>query len=269
VREVGPTDGPVLVLLHGWTVTADLNWFASYAALAERYRVVALDHRGHGRGIRSRRSFRLTDCADDVVAVADALGIESFVPVGYSMGGPIALETWRRHRHRVDGLVLCATFASIPSAPRGRPRLQALGLLGHGIRAVPHPVRRAGFEQVLRQQTDGRALPPWIFDEVASGDPRALLQAGGEIGRFDARPWAGDIDVPTAVVVTARDSVVPPSRQHALAHAIPDAHHLTLDGDHDVCVMRAAHFLPTMLDACERVTLEAASERGSSLYSPP
>ena len=78
------------MLLHGWTATADLNWFTCYAPSAEQFRVVALDHRGHGRGMRSRKTFRLEDCADDTVAVCDVLGIDSFIPVGYSMGGPIA-----------------------------------------------------------------------------------------------------------------------------------------------------------------------------------
>jgi 3-oxoadipate enol-lactonase len=83
VRTVsGPVGAPTVVLLHGWTATADLNWFTCYEALGEHFRVVALDHRGHGRGIRSRKAFRLEDCADDAVAVCDVLGIEQFIPVG-------------------------------------------------------------------------------------------------------------------------------------------------------------------------------------------
>jgi 3-oxoadipate enol-lactonase len=110
VRHVeGPPGAPTLVLLHGWTATADLNWFTTYHPLGRQYRVIAIDHRGHGRGIRSKKAFRLEDCADDAVAVCDVLGIERFVPVGYSMGGPIAQLIWRQHPERVAGLVLCAT----------------------------------------------------------------------------------------------------------------------------------------------------------------
>ncbi|MBW2629282.1 MAG: alpha/beta fold hydrolase [Deltaproteobacteria bacterium] len=96
------------MLLHGLAATGPLNWFTAFSDLAERYHVVAVDHRGHGRGIPTRR-FRLKDCADDVVAVADALGIRKFIAVGYSMGGPIAKLCWSRHPERVRGLVLCAT----------------------------------------------------------------------------------------------------------------------------------------------------------------
>jgi len=107
VRKIdGPLGAPTLLLLHGWTATADLNWFRCYKPLSEHFNVVALDHRGHGHGIRSRRLVRLEDCADDAVAVCDVLGIEQFIPVGYSMGGPIAQLIWRRHPERVSGLVL-------------------------------------------------------------------------------------------------------------------------------------------------------------------
>ena len=109
IREAqGPRDAPTLVLLHGLAATGRLNWFTALPALSERFRVIVVDHRGHGRGIRTHH-FRLADCADDAVAVADHLGIESFIAVGYSMGGPIAKLCWSRHPDRVRGLVLCAT----------------------------------------------------------------------------------------------------------------------------------------------------------------
>src|SRR4051794_41166201 len=95
VREaMGPPGAPTLILLHGLGATAALNWFPVFELLSEHFHVVALDHRGHGRGIRPTRRFRLADCADDVVALADQLGIDTFIPVGYSMGGPIAQLIW-------------------------------------------------------------------------------------------------------------------------------------------------------------------------------
>ncbi len=77
IRELhGPSpDAPTVVLLHGLGATGALNWFPAFGALARHFRVVAMDHRGHGRGIRSRRPFRLEDCADDVAALIDELGV--------------------------------------------------------------------------------------------------------------------------------------------------------------------------------------------------
>src|SRR5581483_4027387 len=120
VREVGTGQAgqPPLVLLHGFTATSALNWVTVFGPLARSFRVLAIDHRGHGRGIRPNplRGFRLEDCADDVIALADELGLERVIPVGYSMGGPIAQLTWRRHPSRVAGLVLCATARNFRGA---------------------------------------------------------------------------------------------------------------------------------------------------------
>src|ERR1700736_6534229 len=81
IRErAGPDGAPTVILLHGLAATAGVNWFACFRELARHYHVVALDHRGHGQGIRTGiRGFRLEDCADDVAAVADVLGIEDMI----------------------------------------------------------------------------------------------------------------------------------------------------------------------------------------------
>ncbi len=89
LRDSGETDParPAVMLLHGWMVTADLNWHGAYDALAAAgYRVLAVDHRGHGRGLRAMAPFRLEDCAADAAAILRELGVVPAVVVGYSMG---------------------------------------------------------------------------------------------------------------------------------------------------------------------------------------
>ena len=138
VREMeGPPGAPTMLLLHGWTATSDLNWFPSYRALSARFHVVAFDHRGHGRGLRARRRFRLSDCADDAAEVATALGIERFIVAGYSMGGAVATLLWQRHRARVDGLVLCATASTFFETRTDRLRLGMLDPISVAARALP------------------------------------------------------------------------------------------------------------------------------------
>ena len=142
VRECGEPEGaPVVVLLHGWTATAALNWYPSFAPLANNFRVIALDHRGHGRGLRSRASFRLEDCADDVAALLGAVGVERCIAVGYSMGGSIAQLLWQRHPNVVDGLVLCATVATFHGTPR-EVLLSTMATAGASSLAAPHPAAR-------------------------------------------------------------------------------------------------------------------------------
>lgn len=272
VREAGAGSPgqPALVLLHGWTVTAALNWVHAFTPLAGSFRVIALDHRGHGRGIapsRARR-FRFDDCADDVVALADALGIERVIPVGYSMGGPVAALTWRRHPSRVAGLVLCATSSHFPS-PSGS-RSAGLGMAVRGgvlgvataLRTAPPLVRQRATAAILERRA--ARLPEWALEEVSWNDPAAIIEAFAELRAFDAEPWLGDIDVPTAVIVTTDDQVVPPVRQRQLAADIPGASLWEVEGDHSACVTNPDAFVPALVDACRWVSGRAAASGGCS-----
>ena len=133
IHEVaGPPSAPVIVLLHGWSATAELNWHPYLDTLGRHFRVIAMDMRGHGRGIRSEGPFRLDECADDVAALADHLGIDRCAVVGYSMGGAVGQLLWQRHRSLVDGLVFCSTSAAF----RSNARLRLLFRAAAGASAV-------------------------------------------------------------------------------------------------------------------------------------
>ena len=256
VRELaGPPGAPTLLLLHGWTASADLNWFRCYSSLGRSYRVVALDHRGHGRGIRTRRAFRLRDCADDAALLIEQLGTGPVIAVGYSMGGPVASLLWRRHPHLVRGLVLCATARTFAARPQERVSFAALGGLALAARAVPEPMRRRLAQRFIGTRTDDRSIESWVVGEMHRNDWKAVLEAGTALGRYDAREWIGEVDVPAAVVVTTRDGVVAPARQEALARSIPGASVFEVPGDHTVCVTNPGRFLPALHAALRAVAV--------------
>lgn len=244
-----------MVLLHGWTASADLNWFPAYDALADDFRVVALDHRGHGQGIRSRRRFRLADCADDAVALADVLGLERFIAVGYSMGGLVAQLAWRRHPDRVAGLVLGATARNFRGNRAAASGFTALGAMAAGARLVPPPVR-AGLASRLADRRTG--VSDWARGQFTSADPRMVLEAGQAIGAFSSHTWISDVDVPTAVVLTEHDRVVAPSRQAKLAAAVPGATVHPVAIDHGGCVVEPERFVPVLVAACRDVAARTA-----------
>ena len=266
IREIaGPPGAPTLVLLHGLGATADLNWFTCYSALGRRYRVISIDHRGHGRGLRSRRPFRLADCADDVAALAEELGLSQIIPVGYSMGGPIAQLLWRRHRDLVAGLVLCATSRSFSrQRPTDRVLMSSLLGLSAAARIVPPPLR-AYVVTLVGGQFGNDPMGRWAMRQIRRHDQAAVLQAAWAIGSYDSRRWITEVDVPTAVVATMQDRLVPPWRQVKLAQAIPDASIHRIAADHGACVMQTRLFIPALLEACDSVTsrLRTTASRGT------
>jgi len=253
IREIeGPDNAPTLMLLHGWTATADLNWFTCFEELGKHFNVVALDHRGHGQGIRSRSSFRLKDCADDVVALADVLGINTFIPVGYSMGGIIAQLIWKQHEHRVNGLVLCST-APIFAKSR-EERLGFLGLTGLATIARFTPTQTVDWitEQVyLQRKAEG--MDQWALEEMSGHDWRQILEAGKEIGSFNSLKWLSSVDVPTSVVITTQDQVIPPERQQRLLDLLKDVDVHLVDGGHNAIYTEQRTYVPKLVAACASV----------------
>jgi 3-oxoadipate enol-lactonase len=248
----GPEGAPTLLLLHGWTATADLNWFMCYEELGKHFRVIAIDHRGHGRGIRSSQSFKLSDCADDAAVLADQLGISTFIPVGYSMGGTIAQLMWKRHEHRVRGLVLAATAGHFVTTRQERLAFTALAGVGALARVAPASVRESISDRLyLSRKT--MTWEPWAAQQVASHEWRQILEAGAALGRYDSRQWLSSIDVPTSVIVTTNDRVVSPDRQRVVADLIPQAFVQTLDADHDAVYAHADRFVPLLVSACLNV----------------
>jgi pimeloyl-ACP methyl ester carboxylesterase len=253
VRELpGPTPtAPTVLLLHGLGATGLLNWFPAFKPLSRDYRVVAVDHRGHGRGIRSRRAFRLEDCADDVAAIIDELDIGRAILVGYSMGGPIAQLTWHRSPEVVRGMVLCATSYRFGPADR-RMMIPMADALGFSLRFTPRLVRQQMMRGAIGINPRVRGRASWALDELNSHDPAALVEAAVAIRRFDSTPWIGDLDVPASSVVTAYDRLVPPRRQEKLA-ALTHGKVFRVDGGHDVCVTNPQRFVPALLNAVRSV----------------
>lgn len=223
---------PTLLLLHGWTATADVQFFTVYEALAEHYSIVAPDHRGHGRGPRSQRPFLLEDAADDAAAVLDQLGIDRVITVGYSMGGPISLLLARRHPERVAGVVVEATALEWNASRLERLRWRSLPALGAIVRSrlFPRFLRRS-LQRLVPADHELEPVLPWLLAEMQRGNPHAIIEAGRALRRFDATPWAGSLGVPAGMLITTGDRLVKPRKQRQLARAL----------DADVCELRGDH----------------------------
>ncbi len=248
LRDTGG-EGPPVMLLHGWMASADLNWCGAYADLAAAgYRVLAIDHRGHGRGLRPLTPFRLADCAADAAAALRALELAPALVVGYSMGGAIAQLVGRDHPDAASGIVLSGT-AQHWQDPQTRRTWRAMGILGLTLSVAPRWFWRSGFKRVGMPENERTV---WVQSELMRSSARDIAEAGRELGRFDSRPWLGSVTVPMAVVITSRDEAVPPHKQRELAAAaggpafeVPIRH---LD-----VVTRAPEYNPVLLQALEAV----------------
>ncbi len=216
LRDTGG-DKPAVMLLHGWMADADLNWCGAYGELAAAgYRVLAIDHRGHGRGLRPLTPFRLADCAADAAAALNHLNLAPALVVGYSMGGAIAQLMVRDHPEAVAGLVLSGT-AQHWQDTRTRRAFKGLGVLGFMLSVAPRATWTAGFRRAGLRESPETA---WALSEMMRHSATDLVEAGRELGRFDSRPWLHELPIPSAVVLTTRDELVAPGKQRRLAAAL-------------------------------------------------
>jgi 3-oxoadipate enol-lactonase len=251
VREVeGPPGAPTLLLLHGWMASAGLNWFSAFDTLSKHFNVIAPDLRGHARGLRARRVFRLADCADDCAETLLQLDRGPVIAVGYSMGGPVAQLFWKRHRDLCDGLVLCATspgfvpatrdrivFTSMMAAAAASTRMGGWALQVPGVPRLAFNIHRAP-----------GTMPEWAAAEFRRHDWRMIVEAGHSLGTFHSGRWVNEIDVPTSVVVTANDRAVSPYLQRNMAASIPSASMFDVADGHVACMKRS--FATTLVRAC-------------------
>lgn len=259
----GPSpDAPAIVLLHALGTTGLLTFFPLIHPLAQRFRVITLDQRWHGRGIQSEH-FSLVDCADDVAALVEALDLERVIVGGYSMGSIIAQRVWRQHPDKVAGLVLGATTDRFQLNAAERGFFLGMGTTMLALRGLSRSrtalrATRAAGRSVDLVPSD---MHEWALREFRSTSPWAVGQALAALGQHHSRPWLGRIDVPTAVVVMMRDRIIPTSRQIALARAIPGATIHEVDDGHAGCVLGAEKFVPGFLEAAATVNARSRDFR--------
>lgn len=230
-RHADPT-APTVLLLHGWTASADLQFFTAYEALAEHYSFVAMDHRGHGRGMRTVAPFTLEDVADDAAALLRTLGMTQAIAVGYSMGGPVSLLLARRNPDLVAGVIVQATALEWREKFVERLRWKTIRLVGPVLRSWAYPRwLRYGLRKLLGPAHELMVYVPWIEAENRRGDVHSIVQAGRALSTYDARDWAEALGKPAGALITTKDRLVKPRKQRALAAALR-AHVVEVDGDH-------------------------------------
>ncbi|MEZ5271653.1 MAG: alpha/beta hydrolase [Ilumatobacteraceae bacterium] len=223
---------PTVVLLHGWTASADLQFFTAYEALAGMCSFVAVDHRGHGRGIRNLERYELTDVADDVAVLLAQLRLTGVITVGYSMGGPISLLLAHRHPGLVKGLVVQATALEWRATWWERLQWKTVHVMGTLMRSRAFPrFMRWGIRRLLPEGHPMRRYVPWFAAELRRNDALNIVQAGQSLSRYDARTFANLLALPAASLITTRDRLVRPRKQRALAQAL-GAHVVEVADDH-------------------------------------
>jgi pimeloyl-ACP methyl ester carboxylesterase len=221
-REAGEGDD-VLVLIHGFPFNSEI-WRPQLSAVPAGWRVIAPDLRGFGgSGPLPGNRLTMDGLAKDVIGLLTHLGVRRPVVCGHSMGGYVALAMMRLAPALPRGLILSDTRATGDSAEGKQGRLKnAKHVHANGTAAlidamVPRlldPVTLERLPHVEREMRDVMAAAP---------APAVIAALLGMAERPDSTPQLRSINVPTQLIVGARDEITPPGDARLLARAIPGA----------------------------------------------
>jgi pimeloyl-ACP methyl ester carboxylesterase len=217
------TDG--VLLIHAFPLDARM-WDPQLAAFGDGLPVVAPHLPGFGGTAAAGDVMTMASGAERCVEALDAAGLERAVVCGLSMGGYVAFELWRRARDRFAGLVLANTRAGAdtPESAAGR-RALAERLLAEGsgfLVESPPPLLSDHANDGLRRRVG----------ELIASQPAASIAAAalGMAERPDSTPDLATIDVPTLVVTSDGDTLIPASATSPMADQIPGAELAVIDG---------------------------------------
>jgi pimeloyl-ACP methyl ester carboxylesterase len=214
--------GLPLVLLHGFPLDHTM-WEHQISRFSTSHRVVAIDLRGFGKTPAKEGTMAMSEFAEDVAAVIQALKLGQVVLCGLSMGGYIAFAFQEHHRRWLKGLILCDTraLADAPEAAKAR-RVTAERVFKEGTAFLADTM----LPKLFAEKT--ALTEPAIVEQtrrVIEGSSRAGVAAAAR-GMAERKDYSNEltgIDVPTLVIVGEADAISPVEEMTSIAHRMPQA----------------------------------------------
>ncbi|WP_353952598.1 3-oxoadipate enol-lactonase [Knoellia sp. S7-12] len=219
----GRADAPVVVLSNSLGSTMAM-WDAQADALAEHFRVVRYDTRGHGQSPVPTGPYDIDDVANDVVALLDTLGIGKAHFVGLSLGGMTGMRLAARNPERVDRLVVLCTGAKLDPSSAWRDRAALVREMG--TQAVAQAVVARWFTAAyLASNPDTRAACEAMVGATPAEGYASCCEV---IAAMDLRADLPTITAPTLAIAGADDPATPSSFLEEIAENVQDGHLLVV-----------------------------------------
>lgn len=212
----GSATAPVLVLGGSLGTTLEM-WNSQLPALTERFRIVAFDHRGHGKSDSPETSCSLDDLGADVVALLDRLSLERVSYAGLSLGGMIGVWLAANVPGRIDRLALLCTSANLNAPQYWYAR--AAVVRAEGMKSIVDPVAERWFTPTFAKRRP--AVVTAFKAMLGSVRPVTYAACCDAIAAMDLSPNLPSIAAPTIVVAGEEDLAIPVDHGRAIADAIP------------------------------------------------
>lgn len=226
--------GKPVLLIHGWTMQSGV-WDDFVKDFSERYKIITLDLRGHGKSVNMEGPYSFTAFARDIVGLIHKLGLEDLTLVGWSMGVSIILRMLDAAAPYVDSLVLISGNPSLIKRPdycQGIHQIMAKRLLRQTSRDYSKGLE--SFYKMLFTPEEFASLQEsgkysMITDENLVPLSQAAIESLTCLIDEDLRLELAKTDLPTLVIHGSRDSICAPDAAHYMQKTIPGSKILFLE----------------------------------------
>lgn len=224
----GPAGAQPLVLVHGALATFQSGWQRQLSIFSQKYQVVGLDLRGHGRSNNPAGQLDLRQMANDLLALLRHLGYEKVHLLGFSGGSSVALCFAARHHEYLSSLMLVSNNMDLQDNPSSQNFWD--------------------LERVKREEPRWWASLGRMHDQPVEDLFRWWAEEDGHRPNFEAEDLA-HVNTPTLLIAGDRDPMIPLRQTMRLFDALPDAYLGVLPATgHDAPQKRPELFNQTILD---------------------
>jgi 3-oxoadipate enol-lactonase len=236
VEQSGPPGAPAVLLGSSLGTTLEM-WSPVLPGLADRWRIVRFDHRGHGRSPIPEGPYDMADLGGDVLALLDRLGVSRASYVGVSLGGMVGLWLAAHAPARIDRLVCVCSSAYLPPAENWAARAASVREAG-SVAAIADAVLARWFTPSYAQRHP--EVIAWMGAMLRETPPEGYAACCGAIERMDLRDDLAQITAPTLAIGAAEDPSIPPEHSQAIAAGVPGARlEIVPHGAHLAAIERA------------------------------
>lgn len=226
-RDEGPRDAPAVVLLHSLATHGEL-WALQQSVWSASFRVLCIDFPGHGRSGFAKGEDSLEDIAAQVLTTLDFLGVVRASFVGVSLGGMVAQAIALNWPDRVESLVLAHCGARTDEAVKKIWDHRIKQVEYEGVSAQVHPTLERWFPREFASASP--IVLQWVAEMIRRTSKEGYVSAIRAIQGLNHFDRIHHVKAPTLVVAGDEDIAVSPAMASALAHGIPGAELLILEG---------------------------------------
>jgi 3-oxoadipate enol-lactonase len=233
--------GPTVVLSHA--LGADLGqWDEVTELLAQRFRVLRYDHRGHGRSERVAGPVSLEDLAEDAAALIERECGGAVHFVGLSLGGMVAQLLAARHPGRIASIVVANSSSRFDDTGRGMWRARIETVRNLGMPGIAQGVLARWFTPAFHADPANAGRIAHLREGLLANDPAAYAATAEAVARIDFGTSNPLIACPALVIAGATDEVTPPAMSETIRDQISGAQLATLEAAHMSAIERPAEF---------------------------